>query len=68
MLKNNVPRFLFYFYPTGSTILDKAMVQHNILSATKIYKNIAVSELGSLLQISPLEVRHIIFLNDEGEF
>eukprot|EP00054_Salpingoeca_dolichothecata_P003209 m.25856 g.25856 ORF g.25856 m.25856 type:complete len:405 (+) comp13646_c0_seq1:73-1287(+) len=36
----------------GSSILDEAIIQHNLLSSSKIYDNIKFEELGSLLQIS----------------
>ena len=35
----------------GSTVLDRAVTEHNLLSASKLYKNISFSELGSLLGI-----------------
>ena len=38
----------------GWTILDRAIIEHNILSASKLYNNIALEELGSLLGI-PLQ-------------
>jgi len=34
------------------TVLSRAVIQHNILSASKLYNNISFEELGSLLQIS----------------
>lgn len=37
----------------GSTVLDRAVIEHNLLSASKLYNNISFSELGSLLDISP---------------
>jgi COP9 signalosome complex subunit 4 len=36
----------------GSTVLDRAVIEHNLLSASKLYKNISFAELGSLLDIS----------------
>lgn len=38
----------------GWTILDRAIIEHNILSASKLYNNITLEELGSLLGI-PLQ-------------
>uniref|UniRef100_A0A224YVQ7 COP9 signalosome complex subunit 4 n=1 Tax=Rhipicephalus zambeziensis TaxID=60191 RepID=A0A224YVQ7_9ACAR len=35
----------------GSTILDRAVVEHNLLSASKLYNNITFEELGALLEI-----------------
>lgn len=36
---------------SGSTILDRAVIEHNLLSASKMYNNISFQELGSLLEI-----------------
>ncbi|XP_067931377.1 uncharacterized protein [Watersipora subatra] len=35
----------------GSTILDRAVIEHNLLSASKMYNNISFQELGALLEI-----------------
>ena len=35
----------------GSTILEKAIIQHNMLAGSRLYKNISINELGALLQI-----------------
>lgn len=40
----------------GSTILDRAIVEHNLLSASKMYNNISFQELGALLEIPPEKV------------
>eukprot|EP01115_Flamella_aegyptia_P002277 TRINITY_DN136297_c0_g1_i1.p1 TRINITY_DN136297_c0_g1~~TRINITY_DN136297_c0_g1_i1.p1 ORF type:complete len:388 (+),score=111.03 TRINITY_DN136297_c0_g1_i1:45-1208(+) len=37
----------------GSTVLDRAVIEHNLLSASKLYNNISFSELGTLLDITP---------------
>ncbi|KAK0087189.1 hypothetical protein PV325_001558 [Microctonus aethiopoides] len=37
----------------GSTILDRAVIEHNLLSASKLYNNITFEELGALLEIPP---------------
>ncbi len=37
----------------GSTVLAKAVTEHNLLSASQLYENIAVTELGSLLGLAP---------------
>ena len=37
----------------GSTILSKAIVEHNLLSASRLYNNIGVNELGVLLGLDP---------------
>ena len=44
----------------GSTILDLAVVEHNMLSASKLYNNISFEELGRLLGIPPLKVRLLV--------
>jgi COP9 signalosome complex subunit 4 len=41
----------------GSTVLDRAVIEHNLLSSSKIYNNITFAELGSLLEITPEKVR-----------
>jgi COP9 signalosome complex subunit 4 len=37
----------------GATILDRAVIEHNLLSASKLYNNITFEELGALLEIAP---------------
>jgi len=36
----------------GSTVLDRAVVEHNLLSASKLYNNISFVEFGALLDIT----------------
>lgn len=36
-----------------ATVLDKAVLEHNLLSASKIYNNITFSGLGALLDLAP---------------
>ena len=45
----------------GSTILDRAAIEHNLLSASKLYNNISFGELGSLLEIPPTKVCCSVF-------
>mmetsp|Transcript_38967 Transcript_38967/g.54119 ORF Transcript_38967/g.54119 Transcript_38967/m.54119 type:complete len:408 (+) Transcript_38967:44-1267(+) len=40
-------------FPDGSTVLDRAVTQHNLLAASKLYNNITFQELGALLGILP---------------
>ena len=40
----------------GWSILDRAVVEHNILSTSKLYNNITLDELGALLGIPPHKV------------
>jgi COP9 signalosome complex subunit 4 len=35
----------------GGTILDRAVIEHNLLSASKLYDSISLQELGALLEI-----------------
>ncbi|XP_011302349.1 COP9 signalosome complex subunit 4 [Fopius arisanus] len=43
----------------GSTILDRAVIEHNLLSASKLYNNITFEELGALLEIPPMKAEKI---------
>ncbi|XP_013388525.1 COP9 signalosome complex subunit 4 [Lingula anatina] len=43
----------------GSTILDRAVIEHNLLSASKLYNNISFEELGALLEIPPTKAERI---------
>lgn len=35
----------------GSTVLDRAVLQHNLLGASRLYRNIGIDELGALLGV-----------------
>jgi hypothetical protein len=37
--------------PDGSPILDHAVIEHNLLAASKLYNNITFTGLGALLEI-----------------
>ena len=41
----------------GSTILERAVIEHNLLAASKLYNNISFEELGALLEISSTKVK-----------
>ncbi|XP_058081359.1 COP9 signalosome complex subunit 4-like [Magnolia sinica] len=41
------------------TMLDRAMIEHNLLSASKLYTNISFEELGTLLGIAPQKAEKI---------
>lgn len=41
----------------GSTVLDRAVIEHNMLSASKIYTNISFDQLGALVGITSEQVR-----------
>jgi len=58
--KNEVEKFASFLKPhqkatlaDGSTVLERAVIEHNLLSASKLYNNITFSELGTLLDIAP---------------
>lgn len=40
-------------HPDGDTVLDRAVMEHNLLAASRLYVNIHFTELASLLAISP---------------
>jgi len=37
----------------GKTILEQAVIEHNLLAASKVYNNITFDELATLLGVSP---------------
>lgn len=43
----------------NTTVFDRAMIEHNLLSASKIYNNIAVNELAVLLNVSPEQAEQV---------
>ncbi|XP_049362850.1 COP9 signalosome complex subunit 4 isoform X3 [Solanum verrucosum] len=45
--------------PDNFTVLDRAMIEHNLLSASKLYTNISFDELGTLLGIPPQKAEKI---------
>ncbi|KAF7041423.1 hypothetical protein CFC21_051220 [Triticum aestivum] len=45
--------------PDKSTVLERAMIEHNLLSASKLYTNISFEELGTLLGIDPRKAEKI---------
>ncbi|CAM0871735.1 unnamed protein product [Alopecurus aequalis] len=45
--------------PDKSTVLDRAMIEHNLLAASKLYTNISFEELGTLLGIDPRKAEKI---------
>jgi len=38
--------------PDGTTVVDRAVMQHNLRAASKLYVNISIQELGALLGVS----------------
>ncbi|KAI9203727.1 uncharacterized protein BJ171DRAFT_509417 [Polychytrium aggregatum] len=43
----------------GTTVLDRAVIEHNILAASKLYNNISFGELGALLSTSPEQAEQV---------
>lgn len=39
--------------------MDRAIIEHNLLSASKLYKNMKIEELGRLLGIEPIKAEKI---------
>merc|ERR1719277_1083311 len=37
----------------GQTVLERAVLQHNVLAASRVYKNMRLPDLGSLLTVPP---------------
>jgi len=37
----------------GQTVLEKAVLQHNVLAASRVYKNMRLPDLGLLLEVPP---------------
>lgn len=45
--------------PDGSTVLGRAVMEHNLAAASKLYNNIYFGELGSLLGVSAEKAEQI---------
>ena len=43
----------------GTTILDRAVTEHNLLSASKLYNNISFEELGRWVAVTFGSARHL---------
>lgn len=43
----------------GSTVLDRAVTEHNLAAASKLYNNIYFTELGQLLGCTPEKAESI---------
>lgn len=37
----------------GDTVLDRAVIEHNLIAVSRMYTNIGLDELGVLLNVSP---------------
>ncbi|KAI9329552.1 PCI domain-containing protein [Obelidium mucronatum] len=51
----------------GTTVLDRAVIEHNILAASKIYTSIRFSELSSLLGVSGPDAAEAVVSRMIGE-
>lgn len=60
-LDGGTPEMLNVLSRAGSSILDRAVIEHNLLSASKLYNNITFEELGALLEIPPAKVTQKLF-------
>jgi len=45
--------------PDGTTVVERAVTEHNLQSASKLYRNISFGELGRLLSIDPLRAEKV---------
>lgn len=45
--------------PDGTTVLEKAVIEHNLLAASRLYNNIFFEELGQLLGVQPAKAERI---------
>ena len=45
--------------PGGLTVYDRAIVQHNLLAASRIYESVSFKQLGLLLDIEPAKAEKI---------
>ena len=55
---------MYYIRPIfllGSTLIDRALIEHNLLAASKLYNNIKFNELGTLFGISADKVTITLF-------
>jgi len=43
----------------GSTVLDRAVIEHNMLATSKLYNNITFEQIGQLLQIDAAQAERI---------
>lgn len=46
--------------PDGYTVLEKALIEHNISCLSNIYMNITFTELGNFLRIAPEAAEKVI--------
>jgi len=46
--------------PSGLTVLERAIIEHNIEAVTHIYNSISFTELGALLETPPSRAEQIL--------
>ena len=44
---------------TGKTVLEVAVLEHNVMACSKLYDNMSFYQLGTLLDITPFEAEKI---------
>ena len=44
-------------HPRAAQVLERAVIEHNMLAASKLYTNISFEQLGALLGIDATKVR-----------
>lgn len=45
--------------PDGQTVLERAVLQHNVLAASRVYRNMRLPDLGVLLEVTPARAEKI---------
>ena len=45
--------------PDGTTVLEAAVIEHNLAAAARLYNNIYLSELGTLLGVDAIKAEEI---------
>lgn len=53
------PHHLAKLADNTTTVFDRAIIEHNLLAASKIYNNITIEELGTLLNISSEQAEQV---------
>lgn len=61
-MRNLQETYTIWNLSIGTSIIDRAVTEHNLLSASKLYNNITFEGLGALLEISSDKVLHAIKL------
>ena len=59
-IEENLERHQKATLSDGSTILDRAVIEHNVLAASRVYDNISFTGLAELLEIEPANAERIV--------